>query len=116
MKEGVIGFGIVLLIVLAIFGPIAFMAHYGKGDTQWVVEKRPETPEEREAVAREEKSILAHAPHSLSGHDQDWDDAIRAVHYMEVSTACKSRLYEKINRGGNNWVYTGRVKDLNKED
>jgi len=74
----------------------------------WVEEQRPETPEERLAVAQLEKEILSKIPHTLSGHDQDWDDVIMAAHKIAVKTFCKSRLYE---RDGWSSQYTGNRKE-----
>lgn len=75
--------------------------------SQWFAEQRPETTEEREAVAKHELEILSHIPSTLSGHDQDWDDAMATAHKIAVQTHCKHRLYEYY--GG----YTGKRKEIN---
>lgn len=74
---------------------------------QWIPDRRPETVEESKAVAELEIKLMEQVPHSLSGHDQDWDDAIDAAHKVAVDTICKERLYEY--QGGNR---TGRVKEV----
>lgn len=82
----------------------------GCGSTQWIPHQRPETPEERIAVAKHESLILSKIPQELSGHDQDWDDAIAAAHRIAVKTWCKTRLYEF--QHGFSGRYTGRFKEL----
>jgi hypothetical protein len=76
------------------------------GCSQWVAEKRPETQEERLAVAKHEAEILSKIPQTLSGHDQDWDDVIAEVHKISVDTYCKTRLYE--------WKqhFTGKMREV----
>jgi len=81
----------------------------GCNDPYWRFEQAPETPQERIAVAQLEIDILkAVQLNSLSGHDQDWDDAIKMAHKVAIKTICKKRLYE-VNSTG---AYTGRMKEI----
>lgn len=75
--------------------------------SQWYAEQRPETAEERKAVADHEAQLLSTIPTTLSGRDQDWDDVVSTVHKIAVQTHCKTRLYEYF--GG----YTGKMKEIN---
>lgn len=52
----------------------------------------PTTPEEREQVIMLEAQLLRDIPSVLSGHDQDWDDAIRAAHAVACKTICEPTL------------------------
>lgn len=76
----------------------------------WVPRQKPETPEERKAVADHEARILSNIPKALAGHDQDWDDAIAMAHRVAVETHCKTRLYE-FDRGFDGGL-TGRMKEI----
>ena len=75
------------------------------GCTQWVADYRPETPEEQQAVADLTLKLVGEVPQTLSGHDQDWDDVIKAAHAVATKTACKRRYYELHWWDG----YTGRM-------
>ncbi len=102
-KTLMIMFGMLLLAgVLAGCGP------------QWLSKQRPETPEERQAVAKHEIQILSNIPQTLSGNDQDWDDAIAEAHRIAVKTWCKTRLYEFIP-DFNGGEYTGRYKEISQK-
>lgn len=65
----------------------------------------PTTPEERKAVAAEVEHILAATPRTLSGHDQDWDDAIAAAQRAAAQTHVRPTFWE-----WNCWTqsYTGK--------
>lgn len=76
--------------------------------TQWYPERRPETDEERQAVAHLEERLIKQVPRVLSGSDQDWDDVIKTAHIVAIDTLCKTRLYE--HKDG---VETGRFTELN---
>jgi hypothetical protein len=77
--------------------------------TQWVGDQRPETPEERACVERVQIQILEGTPRSLDGHDQDWDDAIKAANSVACKTCCKVRSYEW-DIVSSQW--TGKVKEI----
>ena len=66
----------------------------GPERTWWVVDYVPMTEAERKAVADEQSRILSGTPHVLSGHDQDWDDAIKAAHEAAIHSCCEPRLFE----------------------
>ena len=77
--------------------------------TAWSPDRKPETPEERAAVDRMVLNILTNTPKTMSGHDQDWDDAILAAELVAKRTHCKTRLYE-LDRGSSS--PTGRWKEV----
>lgn len=60
----------------------------------WVISREPMTAEERAAVAAMTERILSATPRQLAGHDQDWDDAVRAAHRAACETHCAPRLFE----------------------
>jgi len=70
----------------------------------------PTTPEERAQVAVMEAQLLRNIPGVLSGHDQDWDDAIRAAHDIACKTICEPTLWEYNGFKGH---YTGKWRRLN---
>jgi hypothetical protein len=82
----------------------------------WHVEKHVETPEEAALVAAQEKDIIAELTKhdlTLSGHDQDWDDTITAVHNAAIETYCKSRMYEYVRDNPvDAFIKSGRIKDI----
>jgi hypothetical protein len=74
----------------------------------WVVRNEPTTDAERQAVAEQVARILSSAPATLSGHDQDWDDAIRQATESAKESLCKPTLWEC----GDFRVWTGRWRYL----
>jgi hypothetical protein len=76
--------------------------------TQWIPDYRPETEAEREAVAALTLKLVGEVPHTLSGHDQDWDDVVRAAHDVAEKTVCRLRYYEHDRWNGG---FTGRVRE-----
>ncbi len=74
----------------------------------WRIDQMPLTEAERKAVADQEARILAGTPHTLSGHDQDWDDAIAAAHKAAIESCCEPRLFEVLEYG----IKTGNWKPL----
>lgn len=93
------------LLMAALMVLALFMAGCGNN---WYAERKPETSEERAAVAQHEKILISNIPAQLSGHDQDWDDAIREAHRIAIETFCKTRLYEYTPGG----YPTGRIKEV----
>ncbi len=79
--------------------------------TTWVTDRKIETPEERKCVAEHELKLLGKVPSTLSGHDQDWDDAIEAAHAAAINTCCATRAYE-FKRGSDG--YTGRYREIGR--
>lgn len=69
------------------------MWNMANGQT-WHLHHEPMTAEERAAVAAMTERILSTTPRQLSGHDQDWDDAVRAAHRAACETHCAPRLFE----------------------
>lgn len=102
-------------ILLPVFVVVALFLT-GCNGSAWVTDRRPETPEERKAVMEHETKILSQIPHTLSGHDQDWDDVVAVAHRAAVQTQCKERLYE-VRTGvfvpRNDW--TGRMREYIEE-
>lgn len=82
----------------------------GCAKTLWVERCVPTTEAERKAITEHVEKILAATPRTLSGHDQDWDDAISEAHRQARQTVCPLTYWEyKANgfpEGGGE--YTGR--------
>ena len=76
---------------------VALIAAAGCGEPQsrWYERHEPTTDAEREAVARHVEAMLSATPKVLSGHDQDWDDAIVAAHREAKETLCRPTLWER---------------------
>lgn len=83
---------------------MAFAGCSDKPFSQWVVRYEPTTDSERKAVAEQVAKILASTPRSLSGHDQDWDDAIAAATKSAKETLCRPTSWEHLGYGN----YSGR--------
>lgn len=84
----------VKLSALALVAGSAFILT-GCGPQIWWQERHtPTTDAERKAVAEQEEKILAATPTTLAGHDQDWDDAIKAAHDAACKTQCRVTLWE----------------------
>lgn len=62
--------------------------------TTWCERREPTTDAERKAVAEHAERILAATPKTLSGHDQDWDDAIAQAHRSAAYYLCRPTLWE----------------------
>ena len=75
--------------------------------SNWYIRNLPETDAERKCVADVQLKLIKNTPRSIAGHDQDWDDAIKAAHEVANQTCCKSRLYEFASGG----VMTGKFKE-----
>lgn len=84
----------------------------GCGHREWILKHEPTTDAERKAVAEHVEKILSATPKTLSGHDQDWDDAIAMAHRQAVEYLCRPTLWEYFNGGmfGPIGGYTGRWK------
>ena len=55
----------------------------------------PVTPEEQKCVQETQIKIISSTPKSLAGHDQDWDDAIKAANDVANKSCCKPRMWLK---------------------
>ena len=73
----------------------------------WSVRNEPTTEAERVAVAEQVKKIMAATPRTMSGHDQDWDDAIAAATRSAKETLCRPTLWEHLSyqRWTGKWRY-----------
>ena len=81
----------------------------------WYPDRKVETDDERKAVSALESTLLSRIPSTLSGHDQDWDDAIQAAHSVSVETVCKTRQYEwQPEFGGGH--YTGKYREIDNQE
>lgn len=82
----------------------------------WVERHVPITDAERAAVAAMIEKILAATPRTLSGHDQDWDDAISEARRTAEATLCKPTYWERAPSAPYSevWVYTGRWRRGNE--
>lgn len=70
----------------------------------WQSARKPITAEDRRAVADQEARLLSHIPTTLSGHDQDWDDAVTAAHTAAMESCSPVTMWEYSDMRG----YTGR--------
>jgi len=52
------------------------------------------TPDEQINVLHAQNDILKATPSTLSGHDQDWDDAIMAAHLVACETMVRRKELE----------------------
>jgi len=75
-------------------------------ESKWWPRNLPETDAERKCVEKVQNELIGKTPRSIAGHDQDWDDAIKAAHEVANQTCCKTRLYE-CESGS----WTGRFKE-----
>lgn len=84
----------------------------GCGPDIWYQERNtPTTDAERRAVAEQAEKILAATPRSLSGHDQDWDDAIRQAHDSACRTQCRTTIWEMDGyHATGRWYYAAEHK------
>lgn len=89
----------VLLMVLSLIGC----------GTYYAEDNKPMTDKERLCVQVVETDILSKTPKTLSGHDQDWDDAIKTAHKAACKSCCPSRLFE-YDRQSQLW--TGKYKEI----
>jgi hypothetical protein len=65
----------------------------GCGNTERA-EYIPMTPAERICVQQQQAYLLKSTPSTLSGHDQDWDDAVSAANRAARAACCELRLIE----------------------
>ena len=78
-------------------------------ESSWHADRKVETSVERACVLQQERELLGNPPRNMSGHDQDWDDAIKAAHTSALDTCCKTRLYERRDQR-----WTGHMKEVGK--
>jgi formate dehydrogenase assembly factor FdhD len=76
-----------------------------------VTEHIPQTQEERDCVIKVEQELMSRVPKTLSGHDQDWDDAIKAAHNAALNTCVQPVLVEYKSFGNEP---TGKIKKYSK--
>jgi hypothetical protein len=72
---------------------------------QWVEHREPMNDDERTKIAAYVEKVMESTPKSLAGHDQDWDDAIKAAHYTATQIYCRPTFWEWDGWSQN---YTGR--------
>lgn len=79
---------------------------------RWIERREPVTDEQRRAIADHAARIIASTPHTLAGHDQDWDDAIKEAHRQATYIFCPLTLweYEYSAAPGSIDGFTGRWK------
>ena len=84
---------------------------------EWRLKNEPTTDAERRACAEHVEKVLAATPHSLAGHDQDWDDAIRAAENEARQTLCRPTLWEwkEYNVFSPHAEWTGRWKYFDQQ-
>lgn len=75
----------------------------------WKLERKPTTDAERKAIAEHVERILAATPHSLSGNDQDWDDAVIAAERLATVLYARPVMREwEVTKYGTEIRPTGR--------
>jgi hypothetical protein len=105
----------ILVASLALALAIVLPALSGCCKPVWVERRIPTTDAERKAVAEQVEHILAATPRTLSGHDQDWDDAIRAAQSSAEDTHVRLTYWERVPYGWPpNWEYSGRWRYAEK--
>lgn len=67
-----------------------------KERTDWIVQSKPITQQERDAVSAEETKILQNVPNKLElqGHDQEWYRIVESAHNSAIESCCQPRLFE----------------------
>ena len=85
----------------------------GCNSSNWHPQRKVETESERKCVMQEERALLRNVPRTLSGHDQDWDDAIKAAHEAAIQTCCATRIYEYRHRFTDQG-WTGAMKEVGR--
>lgn len=100
---------------LAVLVAVAFLAGCEERHT-WVVQSKPITQEERDAIAAEEAKILSNVPNKLQlqGHDQEWYRIVDSAHQAALETCCQPRLFEYVIPAGtadySDGYYSGKWK------
>lgn len=75
----------------------------------WRERNEPTTEAERQAVATMIEKIMQATPRTLSGHDQDWDDAIAAATRSATNSQCRTTYWEYYWTPPDGvWHFTGR--------
>lgn len=76
----------------------------------WHERHEPTTDAERQAVTAHVEKLLAATPRTLSGNDQDWDDAIAEASRQARFTLCRPTFWEYRVEGfmGSNAYYSGK--------
>jgi hypothetical protein len=88
---------------------VIFLAGCEDDKMYWSERHEPTTDVERQAVAEQVQKIMAATPRTLSGSDQDWDDAIDAATRSAKATCCRTTLWEHVGFG--NWTGKWRYAD-----
>ncbi len=91
-----------LLITVCIISCAFLTSGCNEDKTRWKLRYEPTTDTERQAVANQVIKIMSVTPKTLSGHDQDWDDAIQAATDSAKKTLCRPTLWEHAGYG--NWT------------
>jgi len=73
--------------------------------SHWEVRNEPTTDEERQLVAQQVVKLVHPAVLVLAGHDQDWDDAIKAATESAKTTLCRPTLWEWREGWTGKWRY-----------
>ena len=78
----------------------------------WDLKYVPTTEQERIKVSQETEAILKATPSTISGHDQDWDDAIEQAKKTAMETWCRPTLWKRIefNETGEFKYADGEIK------
>lgn len=104
-----VAIGLVILALLAAMVVPIYVNVTQPDPLYWVMRYEPTTPDERRAVADHVAKILAATPRTLSGHDQDWDDAIKEATKSAKETLCRPTMWEcrKYGAPTGKWHYVG---------
>lgn len=104
-------------LTLVIFAASLLLFAGCDDDKRWyAVRYVPTTEAERKAVAEQVAKIMSATPRSLSGNDQDWDDAIKAATHSAMTSLCRPTLWEyaKYGRETGNWRYLSENTEKTK--
>ena len=80
-------------------------------EPDWILRNEPTTDAERKAVVEHVERIIGATPKTLSGHDQDWDDAIAEAHRQARKSLCRPTMWEYSQHYTGRWKYTTEVKN-----
>lgn len=99
-------------MTIAALAAATLLCGCGRPKPSWTERREPTTDAERKAVAEHVERILSATPTTLSGRDQDWDDAIAEAHQQARISLCRPTLWEWQGNGflEGGGEYTGRWK------
>ncbi len=82
----------------------------GCSETRWIDTCEVTSIEQRQEIAKHVQAILRATPATLSGNDQDWDDAIRQAHSSATQLYCVPLQREAVVSTFSERRFTGNVR------